>query len=330
MLASGAAALMAVTAIGGIAAGEQEAAAKAASAQLSEASIQSLAPALTGKANKPATDVVKDELVVTPAADPKITTGPSATEVSVRGGAQVSVSGEGLDKVAKVTVGGQEAEIVKAENEQVTFAVPGVSDAATGGAELAFTAADGQPVEIDPAATGSAQPASAEGEAAPTTLGVSYVSDPGVQKQIDYVMAHWQNYNSDHYMVLPGVDCANFTSQSLLERGWEEDEGWHYRGGNVSSSWISSTAMRDYLNSRPDRATPLDDTQRDLVRVGDVAQFDWDNSGDRDHTAVVTQVEHTDAGTKIWVGGHTKDIDFWDVDEALATGGGTVSYFSIK
>ena len=66
------------------------------------------------------------------------------------------------------------------------------------------------------------------------------------------------------------------------------------------------------------------------MKVGDIAQFDWDGSGDRDHTAVVTRVEHTDAGTKVWVGGHTKDADYWDVDTALATGGGSVSYFSIR
>jgi hypothetical protein len=41
-------------------------------------------------------------------------------------------------------------------------------------------------------------------------------------------------------------------------------------------------------------------------------------------------VEHSDAGTKVWVGGHTKDADYWDVDTALATGGGSVNYFSIR
>lgn len=77
-------------------------------------------------------------------------------------------------------------------------------------------------------------------------------------------------------------------------------------------------------------ATELSDAQRDLVKVGDIAQFDWDSSGDRDHTAVVTRVERTSAGTKVWVGGHTKDIDYWDVDTALATGGGSVTYFSLR
>ena len=110
------------------------------------------------------------------------------------------------------------------------------------------------------------------------------------------------------------------------------DGGWYLdrATGAMSPTWASSTALRDYLLTRTDRAAYLDDGQRSLVKVGDIAQFDWDGSGDRDHTAVVTRVEHTDDGTKVWVGGHTKDADYWDVDTALATGGGSVSYFSIR
>ena len=110
------------------------------------------------------------------------------------------------------------------------------------------------------------------------------------------------------------------------------DGGWYLDRATVGTSPTgpSSTALRDYLLTRTDRAAYLDDGQRSLVKVGDIAQFDWDGSGDRDHTAVVTRVEHTDDGTKVWVGGHTKDADYWDVDTALATGGGSVSYFSIR
>jgi hypothetical protein len=45
---------------------------------------------------------------------------------------------------------------------------------------------------------------------------------------------------------------------------------------------------------------------------------------------VVTRVQHTDEGTKVWVGGCTKDADYWDVDQALASGGGAVAYFSLS
>ena len=93
------------------------------------------------------------------------------------------------------------------------------------------------------------------------------------------------------------------------------------RDGQTSPSWISSTAFSDYLLAHPERATYLG-SDRSHVKVGDVAQFDWDASGDLDHTATVTRVDHTADGMKVYVGGHTKDIDYWDVDDALATGGG--------
>ncbi|UOE43697.1 amidase domain-containing protein [Agromyces larvae] len=166
----------------------------------------------------------------------------------------------------------------------------------------------------------------------PAALTLTYTSDPRIDAQANYVLTYWHDYNRGQFMVIEGYDCANFTSQSLLQRGWQMDGSWWYdfATGASSPTWTSSTAMRDWLYTRPDLATPLDDSQRAAVKVGDIAQFDWDNSGDRDHTAVVTRVEHTDAGTKVWVGGHTKDADYWDVDTALATGGGSVSYFSLR
>ena len=62
--------------------------------------------------------------------------------------------------------------------------------------------------------------------------------------------------------------------------------------------------------AHPERATPLSDAQRDQVKVGDIAQFDWDNSGDRDHTAIVTRVDKTASGMQIYYAGHTNDTDF--------------------
>ncbi|MFD4422462.1 amidase domain-containing protein [Agromyces sp. NPDC058484] len=278
---------------------------------------------------------------------PTVTSDLSVAAAPFTGGTQVSVTGEGLDEVASVTVGGASADIVAADAAHVTFAVPAVAEDALGtAAEVRFADAAGQaigaetPTAVVAAGTSVVQPlegvltgASApKAPTAPRTLTLTYTSDPGIDAQVGYVLAYWSEYNSDVYPVISGYDCANFASQSLLARGWTMDDGWNLdlATGAMSPSWASSTALRDYLNTRPDRATPLDDSQRGLVKVGDIAQFDWDSSGDRDHTAVVTRVERTDDGTKIWVGGHTKDADFWDVDTALATGGGSVSYFSIR
>jgi len=278
---------------------------------------------------------------------PTVTSDLSVAAAPFTGGTQVTVAGEELDQVASVTVGGAPATIVAADEAQVTFAVPAVADTALGtAAEVAFADASGQPVDVETptavvaAGTSVVQPLEgeltgapeAEVPMAPRTLTLTYTSDPGIDAQVAYVLTYWSSYNSAEWPVIDGYDCANFASQALIARGWAMDGGWYLdRGtGAMSPSWASSTALRDYLLTRTDRATYLDDSQRSSVKVGDVAQFDWDGSGDRDHTAVVTRVEHTDDGTRVWVGGHTKDADYWDVDTALATGGGSVSYFSIR
>lgn len=286
-------------------------------------------------------DAVADELVSEiDAARPVVTGGLSTEEVPFTGGTQVTVEGRNLDEVAQVTVAGAPAQIVAATPVAITFAVPAVDDAVRGTVDVELTDGAGTPIDVETPAVPSApagaatQPAAAADVAASTAdpLTITYTNDPGIDAQVAYVLRHWSSYNSAQYPVLSGVDCANFASQSLVARGWATDGAWYYDAvtGRMSPAWSSSTALRDYLLTQPDRATALTDAQRDQVKVGDLAQFDWDGSGDRDHTAIVTRVEHTDQGAKVWVGGHTKDADYWDVDQALASGGGTVSYFSLS
>ncbi|WP_153684147.1 amidase domain-containing protein [Agromyces agglutinans] len=292
--------------------------------------------------------------------DPTITSGLSISQAPFTGGTQVTVAGEHLDRVAQVVVGATPAPIVAAGTDHLTFAVPSTADTSLGDVAVTFTDAAGAAADVElptesftaasgasvasAAAGASLSPASPEAAAvsaaAPVTaqaaatdaLTLTYTTDPGIDAQVGYVLAYWSSYNSAQYPVISGYDCANFTSQSLIARGWTMDGAWYYDAatGAMSPTWTSSTAMRDWLLTRPDLATALDDSQRALVKVGDIAQFDWDGSGDRDHTAVVTRVERTANGTKVWVGGHTKDADFWDVDQALATGGGSVHYFSLS
>ncbi len=165
-----------------------------------------------------------------------------------------------------------------------------------------------------------------------TPLTFSYVPDPNITAQTNYVLAHWRNYNSAAYGVIPGNDCVNFVSQSLIARGWTKDPEWFFNPATFeySAAWVSSTAFAAYLTAHPERATALTDTQRALVKVGDVVQFDWDLSGDRDHTGIVTRVAKTGAGVQIYYASHTTDADFKSVDESLASAGGTVSYWSIS
>ncbi|MBM7503175.1 amidase domain-containing protein [Agromyces aurantiacus] len=293
----------------------------------------------------PEGDVLASEI---DAVRPVVTGGPSTGEAPFTGGTEVTVEGRNLDQVAAVTVAGEPARVVEATAEAITFAVPAVDDAVRGDAEVELTDEAGNPVVVDAASVPSAPATAAAELMGPTAvaqagvadaigttgapLTIAYTSDPGIDAQVAYVLAHWSSYNSAAYPVLGGVDCANFASQSLVARGWSMDGAWYYDAGTgrMSPAWSSSTALRDYLRTQPARATELTDAHRDQVKVGDLAQFDWDGSGDRDHTAIVTRVEHTDQGTRVWVGGHTKDIDYWDVDEALASGGGTVTHFSLR
>jgi hypothetical protein len=76
--------------------------------------------------------------------------------------------------------------------------------------------------------------------------------------------------------------------------------------------------MHEWLSTRPDLATPLDDSDRADVQLGDLVQFDWDDSGDRDHTGIVTRIERSDDGdVKVYFAGHTRDSDYRDVDVAI-------------
>ncbi len=156
----------------------------------------------------------------------------------------------------------------------------------------------------------------------------------GVKAQVDYMLAHWTDYNTAEYGVITDNDCVNFTSQSLIKRGWAMDDDWWSDGTGSSfthsSAWISSTSLMRYLASSG-RATALTDDQRDQVKLGDVVQFDWDNSGDRDHTGVVTRIEGSGDNIEIFYAGHTDDTDFRSVDYAITEKhpGGTAYYWSI-
>ena len=259
---------------------------------------------------------------------PVIASLPTVSSGSIVGGTTLTLAGDNLTAVSSATVGGQPATVAAVTKDAVTIAVPASADYTEGAApiDLYDTTGAAVPVDLTPATTPAGLVVTQNAPAPALTF--TYTPDPGIEAQEAYVLAHWASYNPD-YTVLDGMDCANFASQGLVARGWAMDADWWYSGGATSSAWISSTALRGYLAAHPERATLLSDAQRDQVKVGDIAQFDWDDSGDEDHTATVTRVEHTASGTRVWTAGHTKDADYWDVDEALASGGGTVVYWSI-
>ena len=154
---------------------------------------------------------------------------------------------------------------------------------------------------------------------------VSRSTDSALIAQLAYAKEHYKNANKAEFGDLGGTDCVNFTSQTLLARGWKMDSEWSFSldssGTHYSRPWISSTGFRDYLASHPDKATALTWEQREQVAVGDVVQFDWDASGDRDHTAVVSGIETLNGKRVILLTSHSPAAFDWPIDEALAEHG---------
>ncbi|WKK72082.1 amidase domain-containing protein [Rathayibacter oskolensis] len=229
------------------------------------------------------------------------------------------------DAAAAVTVDGTPAESVQSAVDSTD------ADADT----TAVPAATAEPAADLEAPTATASPSpTATGVLATTKVVASaitfaYTPDPAIEaakaaaaleasrlaSQLDYLETYWSDYNSAQYGVISGNDCVNFASQSLIARGWTMDAEWSYSStGGYSSAWASSTAFNSYLAAHPERATALSDAQRDQVEVGDVVQFDWDGSGDWDHTGIVTSVD----GDTILYSSHTVDNFDQSIDSASA------------
>ena len=154
-----------------------------------------------------------------------------------------------------------------------------------------------------------------------------------VEAQISYAKAHFKTSNGSAFGDLGGTDCVNFTSQTLLARGWSMTPEWFFKATSsepYSRAWISSTAFRDYLDTKPELAKAMTWAQRDEVVAGDVVQFDWDDSGDRDHTAIISGITHDEkTGERVLlVSSHSPSAFDWPIKEVLAEQPGeTAVYF---
>ncbi|MGN6743142.1 MAG: amidase domain-containing protein [Amnibacterium sp.] len=231
---------------------------------------------------------------------------------SVKGGTTVTLTGTGLDDVRAVTVAGTTVP-ARTKDGAVVFTSPSAARFAAGTDRVTLRTASG-------AAVGS------------TTYRYRVVD--GVDRELAYVLKYWQHYNPA-YEPLGDDDCVDFTSQALLQRGWTQQDDWVHADDVFDSgaAWRSSTAFRDFMEEHPALGTPLTDQQRSQVKLGDVVQFDWDRSGDRDHTGVVTRiVKSKDGHIEIDFAGHTNDSDYRSVDTAITKDhpGGAVYYWSLK
>jgi hypothetical protein len=235
---------------------------------------------------------------------------------SVSGGTTVTVTGSGLAKATAVTVGGVAAtEVTAKDDSTVTFVAPA-------SANYAAVAADVVVLEGD---TPIGSPAA-----------FSYAVETGVDAQLSYAMAHWNNYNEAEWGNLNpvGGDCANFVSQTLIQRGWTQSDAWHNKGAgaNWTSTWGYVPAMNDWFGSKkgPD-VTRLSLDQRDQVKVGDVAMFDWNKNNIPDHVMIVSKVFTEGGKTVIQLVGHNKDFDYRDLDNTITVEhpGGNAWFWSI-
>jgi len=248
------------------------------------------------------------------------TAGPSTGQVrsvspasgSVKGGTSVTVTGSGLSAVRTVRVAGTVV-AASAHGDSVRFTTPSAA---------AFV----------PARDGVVLRSGSGAIVARTTY--RYRTTGGVDRELAYVLKYWKHYNPA-YEALADNDCVDFTSQALLQRGWQQQGEWVHAAAVLDSglAWRSSTSFRDFMEEHPELGTALTDQQRSKVKLGDVVQFDWDRSGDRDHTGVVTRITTSKSGhIEIYFAGHTNDSDYRSVDTAITKDhpGGLVYYWSLK
>ncbi len=229
--------------------------------------------------------------------------GISVATGSLSGGTELVLNGTGLEAVTGVDFGTAHAsQVVAVNDEQVTLITPASDHFAEGAHDITLFVGD------SPARSG---------------LSFEYRVLTPADQQMAYAFQHFAKRNTEDYGSLGGADCVNFTSQTLLARGWKLDEQWWHTkndaGHDYGKPWISSTAMMNYLLERPELATQLGDGERASVAIGDIVQFDWDSSGDRDHTGVVSRVTGTGDDIEVFVVSHSPDTDYISVDKIITT-----------
>ncbi|MGV8911637.1 MAG: amidase domain-containing protein [Rhodoglobus sp.] len=242
----------------------------------------------------------------------------SALIGSLTGGESITITGTALGSVTEVTFGDIPAtDVTVTDDENLTVTVP---------ASLDF-----QPAIVPVAVMADAQPV-----ATSTALEYTYEASTPVDNQMQYLLAHWQEYNIAEYGNLNpvGGDCANFASQSLLMRGWAMTDSWfnHGAGANWSGAWGYVPTMENWLLSNPQLgATQLSFDQRDQAKVGDLVVFDWNDNNYLDHIQVVSSVSTVDGVTTVKMVGHNLDTNYRDLDETITVDhpGATGHFWSI-
>ncbi|MDY1006374.1 amidase domain-containing protein [Curtobacterium sp. CFBP9011] len=268
-------------------------------------------------------------------------------EVPLAGGVTVTVTGTGLASVAGVTVGGVAARDVSATATTVTFTAPHQAMYTAGSADVAlFTTAvrpvpsanqtsdgngsaanDGQVGATQDSTTATPTPTTAavpDASSAVATTTVAYAAKTDVDRQLQYAMRHWSDYNTAEYGTMNpiGGDCANYVNQTLQARGWQQRSDWYNRAGGAehSATWTYCPAMDPWLdqNASTFGLTRRTSDERQHVKVGDIVMFDWNANGSPDHTTIVSEVFTESDGTiRIKSASHNQDGPYRDLDEMI-------------
>ncbi|MET1053289.1 MAG: amidase domain-containing protein [Mycetocola sp.] len=223
---------------------------------------------------------------------------------SVTGGTTLTITGTGLADVTDVTVGGVPAtDVTVTADDTVTAVAPAAVDYQPADAAIVVSAGE------------KALPQ-------PTALTHSYAVVTGVDAQMQYALAHWDDYNEAEWGNLNpvGGDCANFVSQTLIQRGWVQNSTWFNTNAAAdwSAAWGYAPAMDNWFAGGNGPAlTRLSLDQRDQVKVGDIGMFDWNVNKTPDHVMLVSSVKVVDGITQIAFVSHNLDGDYRDLDTVI-------------
>lgn len=268
-------------------------------------------------------------------------------EVPLAGGVTVTVHGTGLGVVKGVTVGGVAARDVRATATKVTFTAPHQAMYTAGDADVALfaeaiepspsanqssdgngsSANDGQAGATQDSVTAAPTPTATptpDASSAVATTSLAYAALTAVDRQLAYAMRYWKDYNLAEYGTMNpiGGDCANYVSQTLVARGWEQRDDWYSRdaGAAHSATWTYCPAMDPWLSEHAAEfgLTKRSIDERDKVKVGDIVFFDWNDNDSPDHTTIVSEVFTEPDGTvRIKSASHNQDGPYRDLDEMI-------------
>jgi len=240
-----------------------------------------------------------------PAAAP-VVSAVSPASGPIAAGATVTITGENLDDVTRVTFAGVGATSVTVVSDtEVSAVAPVAAEYAVGPQEVDVFAGDTVVAAGD------------------TRLAYTREVTTPVDAQLAYAFAHWapETYNLATYGEFNSVggDCMNFVSQTLAARGIPQTADWYFTSlSDYSGSWIYTPSFDEYLTAHPETGfTRLSIEQRDQAEVGDLVLFSWSGVGSPDHIQVISDIRVVDGVTKILMVGHNLDSNWRDLDETI-------------